>query len=246
MLYIQNTLQKKNSIKFFSTKSSFLNSETKFTNDLSLNKNEIKYLHELNLDPIYRWASRSYDYNRLGEYGNSYELKENLENIIKNLSSSQTYSIMFIIYTNQGFKSINRQILINFDTNIDLILRFLLKRIDLLTSKYGIYYSSTIYFKIRPLYVKLNQPNFNPIKIDKDSSFKPVTSKYLSSKYIPYSMDFKFYGIIVSRDVYLMDGEKLFSFIDMKFDNFFIRNIIDNSFNIYFKIQENLLNYLKF
>lgn len=180
----------KNRHLYFTIFNKYHNSDGNISsNNLSLDKGEYKYLHNVNLDFKFKWKSGNYNHNELGRYDNNATLENNSHKLISNLSLIQSYSILFNINTNENLKNINRQLLINHDTSVLKILKFLLIKIDLMCYNYNITYGNKIGYKIKPLYVKLE----NPI-IDKS-----LMSKFFYNKYISYTRNLGFYGIIINK-----------------------------------------------
>lgn len=181
------------------------------------------------------------------------------------ISPNQSYSILFYISTNEGLKSANRQLLINHETPHRGVIEFLSIKLDLMCSRYSISHSNKVGCKIRPLYVKLANPILEK-SLKEQFTNKPLMSKFLSNKYMPYTMDLAFYGVVVNHgvidkisfhynvcklivtiidqdehqvDVFSMDDVYLFSFHDIKFENYFIRNVFNDNFSTYFKFSFN-------
>jgi hypothetical protein len=232
--------------------------KTNISNNLSLNLGEHKYLSDIQLDNNIQWDSGNFEYETLGPLNKIDLIHKNLENLFSQLDKDQSYSILFIVKTGNNIKILDRQYLINYDSNISTIINFIYERIDLLTIKYNFAIDDILSCKYRPLFTKIK--NMSQIKIDtKSTQVDFLPSKLYSGYYIPSTMDLSFYGVITKRfedlnqilfeykgkkllvsliqkdvlhriDIFSpTNQEVIYTYIDEKFDNYFIRTLLSKN-----------------
>jgi len=157
-----------------------------------------------------------YDYTELGllEIDNYNQNLDKLNEIIRNLSENHSYAMGFLIRNvrTNDIKTLDRHFLVNNTTNVKELLEQIYRRIDALSTLYGFYASDYISIKVRALSFKVKDAKYlgktnNTFKIPSSKDLK-INSRLLDPKFIPHTMDLKFYGRILS----VKDNKYLFSY----------------------------------
>jgi hypothetical protein len=167
---------------------------------------ENRYKAVDNIDENSWFNSDPYKYRSLGVLGKAQDIKKSLNVVIKSFESAP-YSMLFIISTNTGLKLLDKQFLVNKDTDIDNILTRIYERVDILSLKnYGITINDLVSCKFRRLRIKtLVRDHFKlnemeTLNLESKSSLTKVNSIFLHPKFVPYSMDLSKYGKEVLND----------------------------------------------
>jgi len=238
------------------------------TNDLSLVNGEFKDFSMVKLDSNIEWKSGHWSYGSFGAINRSTLVRSKIQNVLNNLSPLQSYSMLLILHTSHcGFLTITKQVILNKETNVEKLHKFILNKIDILAFKYDIELSDTICYKHRPLYVKVKDSTLTTI--DPNISKKFMKSKFISSKYMPFSMNLSNYGVLLAKnddgkfyyqynkrtkllvsvinekchfvELYNLDNDLILSFEDLMFDTYFYRKIKDKNINMKIDFNFNLI-----
>lgn len=228
--------------------------------NLKLEGNEFKYLHNLKLPNNIKWEGSPIKMEKLGQFKNTNLVIENISKLLSSFNKEQSYSVLFTVKTAESFYTLDRQYLVNYNSDPEAIYAELLrKESELPVDKYGSYAGDILICKYRPLHLKLNKPVLGTkIQLPKAIS-KYIPSSYFNYKKLPFTMDLQFYGTIYKKssnsktilyiyndipllvtilipnfhhrvDVLSPDHSTIkFSFIDEKFDDHFIRVIMDSN-----------------
>jgi hypothetical protein len=152
--------------------------------------------------------SDPYEYKDLGPSNYEKPSIKAVQNILNEFNSEGSYSMLiYVMDTNGDIKTLSRQILINKQTNIRVIMKFIKSCMDSLTVRYGGLKFERFLCKYRRLHGSLNiildtEDTIKPIRADIKShiSESESISPWLSDLYLPLSMDLSNYGHVIEED----------------------------------------------
>lgn len=150
----------------------------------------------------------NYDYSKrsLLEIADFNKNVEILTEIFSKFNDFNSYSISFLSWNESDNKiiSLGGHFLVNKTTSCFDLLHEVYNSIDELSSRYNILIYEKITVKIRPINLLVKDPVFKGGRIRNTPSLPTdiklgINYKLLTSKYIPHTMDLKFYGYRVSK-----------------------------------------------
>lgn len=194
---------------------------------------------------------------------------EKLAEIFKTFNPLVSYSLGFVVYLSKehSFKTIGGHYLVNNTTNAYDLIKDFYRKLDDVRIRYSFLARDRLIIKFWALQIKVKDPKFSKSNIN-PSVIKTITNnnlpmfknKFLSSNFIPLSMQFHiYYGILLSKDgnifkfiynnrtikvevidfmnehivtIYESDGEFIARVLDVRWNQGFIRCILNKEDNI--------------
>lgn len=250
-----STFPLSSSLKAFSSKSNQLKDENSPPLS-SFEDNVINYLHDQSIE----WESNksSHKFSSLDKIGNFQgfdfseeslagieEFNENvvrLQKIFNNFKEINSYAIAFLVWSeiDNCVLSLDKHILVNKDSKALDIMKHIYYRISVLSNLYNFTEITIITVRIRPLNFKVKNPTFNTENINvknevrfESNSFKKSNLKLFNYKYLPNSMDFKFYGqvILAENNNYLFKYNNVYIKVSVDYKDKITHDIEVFSFN---------------
>lgn len=175
-------------------------------NDFSLVKGSYEYLRSIAEYRKLNWSPRSSNdwlHFKLGCIYFEEQFKVNLLLFLNSLQTHQSYSILFDCISDEGeIISLDSSYLINNDTNPDILISTIKRILEDKAFKYGVDVYSHIAIRYAGLSIKVENPVFRDSPTTrKIMSSKKISHRFLSSKYVPFTMEYEKYSIITNRYV---------------------------------------------
>jgi len=101
-------------------------------------------------------------------------------------------------------KTIDFHYIVNNSTNALELMYHIYRQIEDSTIKYRFKVGDKIVCRFKPLYVKVKDPKFTGGRVD-NTIYKPtsvklnINSRFLSSSFLPHTMNLDFYGILLKK-----------------------------------------------
>jgi hypothetical protein len=129
-----------------------------------------------------------------------------LAQIFETFSPLNSYSLAIIISKGDNtVKTADFHYLVNNTTNVHDLMKNIYLRISELMVRYKFKVSDMLICKYKPLSFKVKDPKFPGGRI-KNTLYKPteinldLPNRFLSSSFLPHTMDIKFYGVLLSKE----------------------------------------------
>jgi len=202
-----------NSLRYF-----HISTKNLYENPLSIKDGAYSYVKDIKLNNKIKWvggAAHSESIGIIGWFGEDKDLSsygdftnnvKKLAQIFETFSPLNSYSLAIIISKGDNtVKTADFHYLVNNTTNVHDLMKNIYLRISELMVRYKFKVSDKLICKYKPLSFKVKDPKFPGGRI-KNTLYKPteinldLPNRFLSSSFLPHTMDIKFYGVLLSKE----------------------------------------------